>query len=87
MSDRIYRHAPGVETSVLSGEKILLDPQGRMLRGLNPTGARVWELVDGKRSETQIAQVLAEEAGIDATRALADVRAFLSALLEKKLIL
>jgi hypothetical protein len=83
---KAFRKASGVETAELSGEKVVLDSEGRVLRGLNSTGARVWELVDGTRSAEQIAAVIAQEAGIDEARALADVRAFLDVLLAKKLI-
>ena len=84
--DQIYRHAPGIEAATLSGEQVILDPQGRKLRGLNATGARVWALLDGRRTAREVAQALAKEAGVYVARALADVLAFLSELEERKLI-
>jgi pyrroloquinoline quinone biosynthesis protein D len=82
----VFRRAAGVETAVFGDEQVVLDPHGRMLRGLNATGARVWELLDGHASVQAIAERVAKESGIDEARALADVQAFLLLLLEKKLV-
>ena len=50
---------------------------------LNETGAAVLELVDGKRTLTEIAQVLGERYQTDVT---ADVTEYLSGLAERELI-
>jgi pyrroloquinoline quinone biosynthesis protein D len=84
--DRVYRHAPGIETATLAGEKVILDPHGRKLRGLNSTGAQVWELLDGKRTVREVARALANSAGVDEARALTDVQAFLTELESRQLI-
>ena len=81
-----WRHGAGVHTATFSGEQVVLDPEGRMLRGLNPTGARVWELLDWRRTVLEIARALATETGVDEARALADASAFLQQLLERRLI-
>lgn len=83
---QIFRQAAGAQTAAFAGEEVLLDPQGRMLRGLNPTGARVWALLDGRRSVLEIARALARETAIDEARALADVSAFLQRLLDSQLL-
>jgi hypothetical protein len=82
----VFRPAPGVETAHFGGELVVLDSAGRMLRGLNGTGAQVWRLLDGQRSVWEVAVALAEQARIDQARALEDVRAFLAALAEKNLV-
>lgn len=61
--------------------RILLYPEGAVL--LNDTGAAVLELVDGKRSITEIARVLGERYQTDVT---ADVTEYLSGLAERELI-
>ena len=61
--------------------RILLYPEGAVL--LNDTGAAVLELVDGKRTLTEIAQVLGERYQADVT---ADVTEYLSGLAERELI-
>lgn len=83
---QVFAPAPGVEAARFSGEKVVLDPAGRMLRGLNATGARVWELLDGRRTVLEVAHALAAESGVNPTRALSDVSAFLQHLLDRRLI-
>ncbi len=61
--------------------RILLYPEGAVL--LNDTGAAVLELVDGKRTITEIARVLGERYETDVT---ADVTEYLSGLAERELI-
>jgi pyrroloquinoline quinone biosynthesis protein D len=60
---------------------ILLYPEGAVL--LNDTGAAVLELVDGKRTVTEIARVLGERYQADVT---GDVTEYLSGLAERELI-
>jgi pyrroloquinoline quinone biosynthesis protein D len=60
---------------------ILLYPEGAVL--LNDTGAAVLELVDGKRTVTEIARLLGERYQTDVT---ADVTEYLSGLAERELI-
>lgn len=78
--------APGVEASRFGEDFVVLDGAGKMIRGLNATGARVFELVDGVRSEEEIARQIATEFDADDARAQQDVRAFLEALVHKSLI-
>jgi len=61
--------------------RILQYPEGAVL--LNETGAAVLELVDGKRTVREIAQVLGERYKTDVT---ADVTEYLSGLAERELI-
>jgi pyrroloquinoline quinone biosynthesis protein D len=78
--DLVPRIVAGVETGRLGDDFVLLDSQGRTLRGLSPTAARVFELTDGARSAGEIASVLAREFDIPLERALEDVRRFLRVL-------
>jgi pyrroloquinoline quinone biosynthesis protein D len=82
----VPRIVEGVETSRLGDDFVVLDHQGRMLRGLSPTGARVFELMDGARSTGEIASLLASEFGIPLERAFEDVRRFLRALSDWQLV-
>jgi pyrroloquinoline quinone biosynthesis protein D len=70
----------------VAGEAVVLDSRARVLRGLNATGARVWDLVDGSRTVADIATVLAAEWNRDAGDALADVTRFVEALRERGLV-
>jgi hypothetical protein len=84
--ETVARHHPAVQWSRLGDELVLLDPSGRMLRGLNGTGARVWELIDSARTARSIAEVVAVEYRSPRERVLADVLAFLSKLADTSLV-
>ena len=79
--------AQGTETSQVGREFVLMDAAGRMLRGLNHTGARIWELIDGRRSLAEIAACVATEFQVSSELALDDVRPFVSALAQRQLLL
>lgn len=85
-AEQIFCPAPGVETAVFGGELVVLDSAGKMLRGLNGTGAQVWKLLDGKRSVGEVARALARAASIDEAQALRDVQAFLAELVARNLV-
>jgi hypothetical protein len=59
----------------------MLDAGGTVARGLNATAARVWELIDGRRTVGEIAVELHGEGDVSS-----DVLAFCGALLERGLI-
>lgn len=82
----VYRRRRGCESSRIGQDFVVLDAEGAMLRGLNATGARVWELLDGTRSAEQVAQEIAAELRVEQRRALADVLAFVERLLERDLL-
>ena len=84
--ETVPRKCPGCESSRFGDGFVVLDGQGAMLRGLNPTAARVWELIDGTRPVRQIADRIASEFRAPRERALADVVSFLSVLEEKQLL-
>lgn len=78
--------APEVDASQVGAELVLLDAEGRIVRGLNRTAARVWELIDGHRSLAQIAGCVATEFRVPADFALEGVLPFVATLAEKKLV-
>ena len=76
----------GAEGARLGAEYVLLDPEGRTLRGLNPTGARIWELLDGTRTLGDVVLKLASEhEGADEARIAEDVLRFAELLLSRGL--
>lgn len=83
----VPRRVPGTEATRLGDELVVLDADGRMLRGLNGTGARVWELCDGSCAVREIAFALVAELGAPAEAALADVQRFLSELQLRGLVI
>jgi pyrroloquinoline quinone biosynthesis protein D len=82
----VPRKVPGAEFSRFGRDHVILDPSGKILRGLNPTAARIWELCDGHRSMEQISEEIAREFQAPAETVRADVQAFFDQLLARKLV-
>jgi pyrroloquinoline quinone biosynthesis protein D len=79
--------AAGVEASRVGGELVVLDAEGRTLRGLNATAARAWELVDGRRSAGEIAAAVATEFRAGAVEpVLTDLLGFFGAMASRGLL-
>lgn len=70
----------------IAGEGVILDLDSKMLRGLNPVGTRIWELIDGQRSADEIGEQIAGEFDVDPAQARADVQAFVRELLARQLV-
>ena len=71
---------------VIEGEAVILSMETKVLRGLNPVGSRIWELIDGERSVEQIVGVIVKEFDVEPARADEDVRSFVQEVLEKGLV-
>ena|SRR5687768_13795141 len=82
----VPRRRPGAESSRFGADYVVLDPAGNVLRGLNETAARVWELIDGKRTAQEISRCIEEEHRARSPQILADVLAFLDLLQSKDLL-
>ncbi|MBI3182901.1 MAG: PqqD family protein [Myxococcales bacterium] len=82
----VFRRQAGSETSRFGDECVVLDESGRTLRGLNAAGARVWELLDGRRSAGEIARSISREFAVPVEAALADVGTFLLVLEDRALV-
>jgi pyrroloquinoline quinone biosynthesis protein D len=80
-ADSIPRRREGADGQRFGEDFVVLDSEGHMLRGLNETAARVWELVDGRRTARDIAGVVASEYGVEVERVLGDCLSFLERLL------
>lgn len=83
---KTYRRADKVAWRRLEDEVVLMDLSGQKLRGLNDVAGRIWELLDGKCSNSEIAEQIAQEFKVSSVQAEKDVEQFISELLEKKLI-
>jgi pyrroloquinoline quinone biosynthesis protein D len=84
--DSVPRRCPGAEGQRFGEDFVVLDPEGRMLRGLNDTAARAWELSDGTRTARQVAEVLAREYSVAPEQALADCLRFFELMAGKGLM-
>jgi hypothetical protein len=82
----IYAHATGVASRQIDGEALLVDLQRSTLQVLNPVGARLWDLIDGRRTVAELAQVLHAEYAVSLEQARADVQAFCEDLLHRNML-
>ncbi len=78
---------PQAAWRIIDGEAIILSVDTKVLRGLNPVGSRIWELIDGQRSLAQITDVVVQEFAVAPADAERDVRAFIAILLERGLVM
>ncbi len=78
------RRAPRISErcawQVVEGEAVLLDLLGKRLAGLNPTGSFVFPLLDGVRTEEELAAAVADRFSVGREQAAADLRVFLADL-------
>jgi hypothetical protein len=82
----IVAKSPKTAWQIIEGEAVLLSMDTKVLRGLNPVGSRIWELIDGQRSLEDIIEVIVQEFDVAATDAARDVRAFIQELLDRGLV-
>ncbi len=75
--------AAGVVSRMIDGEAVLVHPGQGKVRVLNPVGARLWELADGRRDVAALAAALAAEYAVPAERAAADALAFCADLVRR----
>ncbi|MBJ6765576.1 PqqD family protein [Myxococcaceae bacterium JPH2] len=90
--DGIPRRRAGTDGKPFGADYLLLDAEGRTLRGLNATAARIWDLCDGSRSARGVAEQLVQEVdaprgpGLSLETVLRDTLGFLSELVRLGLI-
>ncbi len=70
----------------VDGEAVLVDPQARQLRVLNPSGSFLWAQMEKPRSLDDLAGALVKEFAVDPVTARADAEAFVRSLMERKLL-
>jgi len=80
-------HHPRTASRVFSGEAVIITPADNVIRMLNPTGSRIWELADGTRTVAQIVETLTAEYDVDETRAERTTRELLDTLSDKGMII
>ena len=79
-------HHPRTASRVFSGEAVIISPAENVIRMLNPTGSRIWELADGTRTVDAIATMLAAEYEVDPAHARQSTQNFVADLVAKSLL-
>lgn len=75
-----------VIAKMIGTEMVLLDYDRGIYYGLNPVGARVWQLLSDGKNESEIVELLAEEYDAERAAIAADVAALLRELRERGLL-
>lgn len=82
----IVAKAPTTAWRIIEGEAVILSMETKVLRGLNPVGSRVWELIDGRRDVEEIIGEIVREFDVAAAEAGRDVMGFIQELLDRGLV-
>lgn len=86
LESRLRAH-PEVAGQTLNGEAVLLLPTKGQVKVLNPVGARIWALLDGRRTLREIAALIGAEYDVALAEAQADLVAFVNELLQRDMVL
>ena len=86
MTNIVYKKEQDIASRLIDGEAVIVVPSVGEVKILNKTGSRMWELIDGKRSAAQIAELITAEFDISLDVAESDVKEFLLDLSQKSLV-
>lgn len=86
--DSVVNRAPDVVFQTLAAEDgaVLLNLDSGEYHGLNPVGAKIWEMLESPMSELELCRRIEEAFGTDAETAAQDVRSFVQQLVDRKLV-
>ena len=71
---------------IVDGEAVIVEPRNGLINVINEVGSRMWELIDGQRSISAIAETISDEYDVSPDNALKDALPFFDDLESKKLI-
>lgn len=71
----------------IDGETVLLDLNTGIYYSLESVGGRIWDMIDGRRTVSEIAGLVAGEYDVTAQEASSDLRELFSDLIQEGLIL
>jgi PqqD family protein of HPr-rel-A system len=75
-----------VSARIIGGELVVLDREGGRVHQLNATASYIWGRCDGRLTEAEIADDLAEAYGVERSQAASDVGALVSQFRELGLL-
>jgi Coenzyme PQQ synthesis protein D (PqqD) len=70
----------------VGGEAVMLQLDQGMYYGLNPVGARVWQLIQEPRRIDAIVEQLSQEFEVDCEQCLMDIRELVADLVRNRLV-
>ena len=72
---------------VVNGEAVVVEPENGLVNVINQMGTSIWELINGKRTVREIADLVAGDFDVSCDQALADTIEFLQDLKVKELVI
>jgi hypothetical protein len=78
--------SPEIASRIIDGEAVVVIPQEGVVKVLNNTGSRIWELSDGKKRTQEIIDILLSEFEVSKEALQADTIGFLEELAAKKIV-
>jgi hypothetical protein len=86
ISTMIPEKNPDLMWRSLDDGTVIINPEQGDVKVLNNVGARVWELVDGQRSVSQIAQEITQDYEISLDEANKDLQDYLKVMIGQGLL-
>jgi len=83
----IIKRNPELVSSDVDGEKVMMSIESGEYFGLDPVGARIWELIENPIQVNILIEKLLDEFEVEKELCEADTLDFLKQLLEKNLII
>ncbi len=77
---------PDVVGRFVGDEAVLVIPNKGKVKVLNEVGARIWSLIDGKRTVDDIVVIILREFTVSYEDAKRDTQVFLSQLVEREIV-
>ncbi len=78
-----FRRSPDLPFRVVDEEVVIVSPPKGEVTVLNETAAKIWQLLDGKRTLKQIADILTAEFEVKREKAYSDCLDFIKKLEQK----
>ena len=83
----LWQKNPALAWREIDGETVIISPAESVMHELNDTGTFLWENIDGRRSASDLAALLAACYEVAEPIALADTQSLLQELSSKKLVI
>ncbi|MCM8763212.1 MAG: PqqD family protein [Candidatus Omnitrophica bacterium] len=86
LANYIFKKNDNLAWRIIDGEAFIIHPKDGLIYPLNRTATRIWELVDGKNSVSELVAKIEEEFEEDKEVIEKDIDSFLKDLLKTDLI-
>ena len=81
-----WQKNPALAWREIDDETVIISPNDSVMHELNDTGSFLWKNIDGKRSVTELADLLVKNYEVTVEVALADTQALLDEMFSRKLV-